>query len=86
MLTPAIFRPLYLAMVRPHLDYAVQALFPYLQKDIKWIERTQRLATKCVKSFRKVLLYFRPEPEVDCLQSAEVPTVSSFKDRFSDII
>ncbi len=48
---PAIFRPLCLAMVRPHLDYAVQASFPYLQKDIKF-ERMQGLATRCVKSFR----------------------------------
>ncbi len=31
-LTPAIFRALYLAMVRPQLDYAVQAVAPYLQK------------------------------------------------------
>ncbi len=30
--TPAIFQPLYLAMERPHLDYVVQAWFPYLQK------------------------------------------------------
>ncbi len=54
ILTPAIFRPLYLAMVRPHLDYAVQASFPYLQKDNKLIERMQRLATRCVKSFRRL--------------------------------
>ncbi len=58
ILTPAIFRPLYLAMVRPHLDYAVQASFPYFQKDIKLIERMQRLATRCVKSFRRL-----PYPE-----------------------
>ncbi len=51
ILTSAIFRPLYLAIVRPHLDNAVQASFPYLQKDIKLIERMQRLATRCVKSF-----------------------------------
>ncbi len=52
-LTPAIFRPLYL--VRPHLDYAS---FPYLQKDIYLLERMQRLAVKCVKSFRRL-----PYPE-----------------------
>ncbi len=54
MLTPAIFRPLYLAVVRPHLDYAVQASFPYLQEDTKLIERMWRLATRCVKSFRRL--------------------------------
>ncbi len=45
-------------MVRPHLDYAVQASFPYLQKDIQLSERMQRLATRCVKSFRRL-----PYPE-----------------------
>ncbi len=54
ILTPVIFRPLYLAMVRHHLDNAVQASFPYLQKDIQPIERMQRLATICVKSFRRL--------------------------------
>ncbi len=54
ILTPAIFRPLYLAMVRPHLNYAVPASFPYLQKDIQLIERMQRLPTTCVKSFRSL--------------------------------
>ncbi len=42
----------------PHLNYAVQASFPYLQKDIKLIERMQRLATRCVKNFRRL-----PYPE-----------------------
>ncbi len=54
ILTPAILRPLYLAIVRPHLDYAVQASFPYLQKDIKLIEQMQRLATRRVMSFRRL--------------------------------
>ncbi len=49
MLTPAIFRPLYLAMVRPRPDYAVKESFPYLQKDIELTERMQRLATRSVK-------------------------------------
>ncbi len=51
-LTPAILLPLYLAMVRPELDYAVQAVAPYLQKDLKLVERIQRLATRCVKGLR----------------------------------
>ncbi len=54
ILTPAIFRPMYLPIVCPHLDYAEQASFSYLQKDIKLIERMQRLATRCVKSFRRL--------------------------------
>ncbi len=58
ILTPANFRPLKLAMVRPHLDYAVQTSFLYLQKDIRQIERMQRLTTRCVKSFRRL-----PNPE-----------------------
>ncbi len=41
-------------MVRPHLDYAVQTSFFYRQKYIQSIERMQRLATRCVKSFRRL--------------------------------
>ncbi len=41
-------------MVCPHLDFAVQASLPYLQKDIQLIERMQRLATRCAKSFRRL--------------------------------
>ncbi len=52
IVTPAIFRPLYLAMVLPHLDYAVQASFPYRQKDIKLIERMQWLATRVSEGYR----------------------------------
>ncbi len=48
-LTPADFRPLVLAMVRPQLDFAVQAVALYLQKNLKLVERMQGLPTRCVK-------------------------------------
>ncbi len=51
-LTSAKFRPPYLAMVRLQLEYAVQAVTPYLQKDLKLVESMQRLATRCVKGIR----------------------------------
>ncbi len=43
ILTPAIVRPLYFAMVHPLLDYAVQASVRYLRKDITLSKRMQRL-------------------------------------------
>ncbi len=51
-LTPAIFRTFHSAMVRPQLDYTVQVVTPYLQKDMQLVERMQRLATRCVKGLR----------------------------------
>ncbi len=50
-LTPAFIRSLYLVMVRPQLDYAVQAVVSYLQIDLKPVERMQRLTARCVKAF-----------------------------------
>ncbi len=49
VLTPEIFRPLYLALVRPILKYDQQASSPYLRRDIVLMERIQRLATRMVK-------------------------------------
>ena len=47
-LTPDIFTPLYAVFVRPLLEYCVQAVSPYLNKDINHAERLQRVATRMV--------------------------------------
>ena len=41
-----LWRQLYLSMVRPHLEYAVQVWSPYKLKNINEIERVQARATK----------------------------------------
>ncbi len=43
------FLPLYLSLIRPILEYVIQAVSPYLQKDIVLTERLQKLATRLVK-------------------------------------
>ncbi len=47
-----IFVPLYSALVRPHLEYAIQANCPNLNKDTYHLERTKRAATSWVKGLR----------------------------------
>ena len=44
-----VFLPLYKSMVRPHLEYCVQAWCPYYKKDKDEIERVQRMATRWIK-------------------------------------
>ncbi len=44
--------PLYRVLVRPHLEYAIQANCPYLKKDIYHLERIRRAATRWVKGLR----------------------------------
>ena len=50
---------LYKSLVRPLLEYWVQAWRPHLQKDINLIEKVQRRATKLIDSFRNLSYHER---------------------------
>ena len=50
---PGLWKDLYVSLVRPHLEYAVQVWNPYLQGDIDKIERVQRRATRVPTGFEK---------------------------------
>ena len=45
---------LYKSLVRPHLDYCIQAWRPYLQQDIDNIERVQRKATRMITELKDI--------------------------------
>ena len=51
-MNPYIFKKLFCAQVRSHLEYAIQFWAPYLRKDINKIESVQRRATKYIPGLK----------------------------------
>lgn len=65
-----ILIPLYKTLVRPHLEYCIQAWRPHLQKDIIQLEKVQRRVTKMVEGM-KFLSY---ENRLSCLNLTTLET------------
>lgn len=65
---------LYKALVRPKLEYCIQAWRPYLRKDIDKIEKVQRRATKMIQGYRNYSYLQR-------LQYTRLSTLEERRDR-----
>ena len=68
-LDPKMFRMLFTAFVRPHLEYAVAVWSPHLKKHVDMIENVQMRATKLVDGFGKLTYRER-------LEKLKLPTLA----------
>ena len=69
-LTPSNFSVLYTTYVRPHLDYCLSAIGPFMVQDFKALEKVQRRATKLVHGLRLL-------PYDERLKILKVPSMES---------
>ena len=53
-LTQSNFKLLYTVCLRPHLEYCIQAVGPYMIQDLNALEKVQRTATKLVMGFKNL--------------------------------
>ena len=49
-----IILKLYKTLVRPHLEYCIQAWNPHLRQDIELLEKVQHRATKMIKGYQRL--------------------------------
>ena len=68
-LDEAMFRTLFTALVRPHMEYACSVWMPQLLRDVRSMEGVQRRATKMIPTLRNL-------PYPDRLRKLKLPTLS----------
>ena len=74
----SIISKLYKALVKPKLDYCVQAWRPYLKKDIEKLEKVQHGATKMIKECKS--LDYERRLKLTDLTTLEAKQRCSFRD------